>query len=104
MNIDNMTKEQLESLYFKTAKKLGIYPMMAVSVSDVKQRLLEKQEEGDIEAIPSDDSIKRACSYVWRKYEAADDWMSTVEWICEESIENNEEKDVNSKMVYRSEN
>lgn len=86
MNIDNMTTEQLENLHAQISKKLGIYCMMTVSTEDVKDRLQEMLENGDIDTLPSDENIDKACNLVWGHYEGGD-FIDTLEFIAELAIE-----------------
>lgn len=82
MNLDDMTKPELISIWEEACKKLGFFNFMTVSVDDVKQEFQERADDAEDALIPSDEVIRRALSYVRRKHDASE-WLFIVEWAME---------------------
>jgi hypothetical protein len=86
MDFDKMSREELFKIYDQIGDRLGLYQMVTMSIEDVKDHLEGQLNDDCIESMPSNDQIKAACGYVWKKQDGQD-WFSCVEWASEVAVE-----------------
>lgn len=86
MNIEKMTNEQKFALLDKLNKSLGFYPILVLTVEDVRDHLWDAHE-----ANPSDEDLHRACSLVGRYYDIGNDGLEVIHWAAEEAIKLSEQ-------------
>ena len=78
MNIENLTQSEKYELLNKLNKSLGYYPILVLSIDDVREHLLDCT----LEDVP-DDVLHKACDYVARKYDIGNDAMEAIHWASE---------------------
>lgn len=74
MNLETMSRDELVSLYLKLEQKLGWYSITMLEVDHVKEQL----ESLDVDPMPTDQQIHRACAYVSRKH--SEECHHLTEW------------------------
>ena len=86
MNIDKLTQSEQFELLDKLNKSLGYYPILVLSIEDVRAHLLDVTLD-DV----SDDALHQACAYVACKYDTSHDAIESIHWASEVclSIETN---------------
>ena len=79
MNIANLTKEEKWKLRNQLEEDLGVYSLLVLCIDDLKDSY-----ENEDQPIPSDEVLKQACKYVWRKWEnSCDEFSCAVDWALE---------------------
>ena len=81
MDLENMSEHDLKVLHDRVSDRLGWFPMLIVSVYDVRDFCREQieNEEWAADEMPTDDEIKAALGKVWRHYEDGS-WFTCREW------------------------
>ena len=82
MNIENLSQSEKYSLLSQLEKSLGLYPLMVLTIDDVKESISDSGEE-----MPNDDKLHTMCKYVARKYNVADEYMVALNWATELCLE-----------------
>jgi hypothetical protein len=82
MNIENLSQSEKYSLLSQLEKSLGLYPLMVLTIDDVKESISDSREE-----MPDDDKLHTMCKYVARIYNVADEYMVALNWATELCLE-----------------
>ena len=82
MNIENLSQSEKYSLLSQLEKLLGLYPLMVLTIDDVKESISDSGKE-----LPNDEKLHTICKYVARKYDVANEYMVALDWATELCLE-----------------